>query len=105
MLRQTRLTFLLVMSLMTTCAARTSLSQDETPGTAQEEKLTPEEEREARALAGEFIRRLDETGDVTPLLSELYINDFAERLREDDGVEELFPLAVRREVAAQATPD
>ncbi len=105
MLMRTLLTFLLVISFIRTGAARTSLPQDETPGTAQEEKLTPEEESEARVLAEEFIRRLEETEDASPLLSELYIDDFAERLREDAGVESLFPLAVKREVAAQATPD
>jgi hypothetical protein len=102
---RTLLTFLLIISFITTGAARTSRPQDETPGTAQEEKLTPEEESEARALIEEFIKRLEETEDVTPLLSDLYIDDFAERLREDAAVEKLFPLAVKREVAAQATPD
>jgi hypothetical protein len=82
---------------------RSVVKQQETPDQAKEETLTPEEEREARALAKDFIERLEKSEDVTPLVKDLYVTDFAERLRGD--MDTVFPLAATPEVAAQLSSD
>ena len=65
-------------------------------------RLTPDEEQEARELADAFVKRFRETNDIAPLVEELFVEDFAERLRHDvNGV----PLCLlRREVALRAAP-
>jgi hypothetical protein len=84
---------------------QTPVEQDETLArTSEQERLAPEEEREARALAEEFFKRLEQAQDVTPLVKELYVSDFVARMQQDD-MGGLFPLAVTPEVAAEATPD
>lgn len=45
-----------------------------------EQQLSPEEEREARALLARFKGRLRETNDFGPILDELFVGDFRERL-------------------------
>ncbi len=88
------LTFCLV---ATPAAARTRLTQE-----GEAERLTTEEEQEARALAHLFVERFRETNDITPLVEELFVEDFAERLRLDS---DSLPMSfLRREVALQATP-
>jgi hypothetical protein len=47
------------------------------------EELTEDEAREARELAKQFEERISETGDVGPLVSDLFVADFAERLRHE----------------------
>ncbi|MBV9958748.1 MAG: hypothetical protein JO360_10020, partial [Acidobacteria bacterium] len=64
MLKRTLLIILLIMSLVTAGAARAPFRQDEKPDGAVEKKLTPEEEGEARALAEEFIKRLEQEEDI-----------------------------------------
>jgi hypothetical protein len=106
MFKRLFISILLVTSLMLTATGRTLVTQDATPPPAvEEEQLSPEEEREARALAEEFIARLEKTQDVTPLLADMYVSDFAERLRDDQDIEGLIPFSVKREVAAQASPE
>jgi hypothetical protein len=45
-----------------------------------DEKITPDEEREARELAARFVKRWEETEDLSPLIDEFFVQDFAERL-------------------------
>jgi hypothetical protein len=76
---------LLVVVLMTTAnggsfiTTRSSAAQDE----GEQEKITAEEEKEARELAELLIRRLQETNDVAPLVCELFVPDYAARLKQD----------------------
>jgi len=51
-----------------------------------EEKLTSEEEQEARSVAASFIKRWQETEDIGPLISEFFVADFAERLGAEPEV-------------------
>jgi hypothetical protein len=51
-----------------------------------EEKLSVEEEREARSMATLFIKRWQETEDIGPLVDEFFVADFAERLRAEPEV-------------------
>jgi hypothetical protein len=61
-------------------AARTSSgAQEASAGT----KLTAEEEREVREMAERFIRRMQETNDIAPLVGEMFVTDYAERLRQE----------------------
>lgn len=59
--------------------------------------LDPEEEQQVQKLAGEFIRRMQETRDVSPLIDEMFVSDFKKLLTADGwwaGLIELpFPLA------------
>ena len=68
------------------------------------EQLTPEEEREAREVAEALFKRLEEGQDLAPLLEEMFVGDFAERLHASLGsAGSLYFLD--RTVAAQATRD
>ena len=98
------ITLLLIITLTITATGNFSLQQDEPPAQAEAYELTPEEEREAFALVEKFIVHMEKTQDVTPMIKELYVSDFPERLQQDD-MGSLFPLALTPEVAAQATPD
>ncbi|MBV9209755.1 MAG: hypothetical protein JOZ52_03950 [Acidobacteria bacterium] len=105
MLYRTLLALLLSLSFITTGAARTTLPQDEETNepAQQKEQLSPEEEREARAIAEEFIERLEKTGDIAPLVKDLYVSDFNSRLRGQ--TEGFLPLAIKREVARQMSDE
>lgn len=46
----------------------------------KERPLTPEEEEEARSLVMRFNERLRETTDLGPIIDELFVHDFSERL-------------------------
>ncbi len=68
------------------------------------EQLTPEEEREAREVAEAIFKRLEEEQDIAPLLEEMFVSDFAERLHA--SVSEAGSLyLLDRTVAAQASRD
>ena len=70
------ITLLLVLSLGAThAAAGARFAEREAP-----QRLAPEEEREAREFAAAFLRRLEEERDLAPLVRELFVGDFAERL-------------------------
>jgi hypothetical protein len=56
-------------------AARPLRAQQE-----EAERLTPEEEREARDLAASLVRRFAAAKDYAPLLEEFFVRDLAERL-------------------------
>ena len=97
------ISLLLIASFAMATMGRSLVKQEETPDQAKEETLTPDEEREARALAEDFISRLEKSEDVTPLVKELFVNDFTERLRSN--MKGLFPLVATPEVAAQMSSD
>ena len=103
MFMRSLIAFIVITALMAATMGRTPVNQEETPTQAQEMELTPDEEREARELAEDFIERLEESEDVTPLVKEFYVGDFPERLR--DRMERVFPLAAKPDVAAQMTSD
>lgn len=53
--------------------------------------LTPEEEREARALALRFVRKFQETLDVASLVnSEMFVGDLPERIRKHPSNESFY---------------
>jgi hypothetical protein len=94
---------LLVVLLVTTGsglvinARATSAAQE----TSDETKITAEEEQEAREVAERFIRRMQETHDLAPLLGEMFVPDYAARLRQEASNK---PLALMsRSAAAQAS--
>ena len=49
----------------------------------EEEKITPDEESEAVRIAERFNKVFEEKNDFTPLIDELYVTDFDERLRKN----------------------
>ncbi len=54
-------------------------------------RITPDEEREARELVGEFNRKFVETSDIAPLVKDYFVPDFASRLIEPPNV---FPFSL-----------
>jgi hypothetical protein len=48
-----------------------------------ESKMTAAEEQEAREMVERFIRRMQETGDIAPLIGELFVSDYAARLQQE----------------------
>lgn len=81
---------LALLLVMTLARATPSLPQDvkNEPSLEQAtgEKITPEEESEAREMAALFSRRWEETGDIGPLVKEFYVSDFADRLRHETNM-------------------
>jgi hypothetical protein len=72
------ISLLLICTLTTTATAHPPVKQDD-----EAEQLTPEEEHEARGIALRFVQQLRETNDVAPLIDEMFVKDFGERLRHD----------------------
>ena len=61
--------------------ARPSFARLNPPAAADDEqKLSPEEEREARGVLARFKEHLQETNDFGPIVDELFVRDFRERL-------------------------
>jgi hypothetical protein len=52
------------------------------PRASAAEEMTEEDGREARTLAVNFLRRLRETDDFAPLVSEFFPEDFEQRLKQ-----------------------
>src|SRR5258708_3682194 len=48
-------------------------------GQNKKDEITAEEKSAANELADRFIRRLDETGNIEPLIKEMFVNDFMQR--------------------------
>lgn len=46
-------------------------------------KITAEEAREVLEVAERFVRRMQETNDLAPLIGEMFVSDYAERLRQE----------------------
>ncbi len=97
------LTLVITISLST--LAQTPSEQNDDTAAKQAEQLTPEEKREAIQLANDFKARFEQTLDLAPLIDEFFISDFAGRLRVDDKIEQIFPLSMTRQVAAEATQE
>jgi hypothetical protein len=66
--------------------------------TSDETKITAEEEQEAREFTERFMRRLLETNNVAPLLGEMFVQDYAVRLRQEASNK---PLALLSESAVR----
>lgn len=64
-------------------------------------KITAEEQREVLAVVEHFERRMQETGDLAPLIVEMFVPDYAERLRQEAINKPL--LLMRKGVAEQAS--
>jgi hypothetical protein len=87
-----------LVSLLSVCI---TVGQSQHPSQNQPQKATvsldPEEEQQVQKLAGEFIKRLRETRDVSPLIDEMFVSDFKKLLTADGwwtGLIELpFPVA------------
>jgi|GEM_PF-2486940 len=72
---------LLLMLTLTFSASGFQQSQaEDTPAKESDARITPDEEREARELAARFVKRWEETEDLSPLIDEFFVQDFAERL-------------------------
>jgi hypothetical protein len=57
---------------------------DDSPAAKDDDdKITVQEEREAREIVAQFTKRWQETEDIGPLVDELYVSDFADRLRQE----------------------
>src|SRR2546421_3011126 len=80
---RTTIAFLLIIVVAITIAGRPSAeSQSSRTASGDEQRLTPEEEQEARTLVEHFNERLQATNDIGPLVDEMFIKDFSERLRQ-----------------------
>lgn len=91
-------------ALAQTSIDATAARRGEASARTTNESLTPEEEREAREFAGAFLNRLQEQGSLSmPFVRELFVGDFAGRLRHDQDNPPLALLAPA--VRAQAGDD
>ena len=98
------ITLLLTITLMINATALAAQSMpDETPAHKDDDKITAQEEREARSLVAELTRRWQETEDIGPLIDEFYVGDFAERLRHEPQL--LFFAELRKEQLTPETSD
>ncbi len=53
-------------------------------GQTKKDEITVEEKKAANELADRFVKRLNETGDVEPLIKEMFVSDFMNRyVREE----------------------
>lgn len=76
---------LLVVVLATTGSAA-SVAARSAPAAREasdETKITAAERQETREFAERFMRRLEETQDLAPLVGEMFVSDYAARLRQE----------------------
>lgn len=73
----------LITLLLVCCLGATHASAGARFG--ERKPLAPEEEREAREFAEALIKRLEEGQDFAPLVGEMFVGDFAERLHASAG--------------------
>ena len=77
---------LLVVLLVTTANGGSFITKRASPAVqdvSDETKITAEEEAEAREVAERFLRRMQETNDVAPLVGEMFVAGYAARLRRE----------------------
>lgn len=78
---------LLVVLLMTTANGGSFITKRAAPAAQQEAedetKITEEEKAEAHEVAERFLRRLQETNDLAPLVGEMFVPDYAARLQQE----------------------
>ncbi|HLL13654.1 MAG TPA: hypothetical protein VK388_01125 [Pyrinomonadaceae bacterium] len=87
---------IVLLATMNGATARPMPVQD----TGDATKITAGEEREVLEVAERFVRRMEETYDLAPLIGEMFVSDYAERLRREAINEPLF--LVKKGVAKQA---
>ncbi len=80
---RTFMTLLLMITLVVTATALPQHVSNDLSAEPGDEKLTAEEEREARELVTLLTRRWLETEDIEPLINEFFVSDFADRLRHE----------------------
>ncbi|MDT4965298.1 MAG: hypothetical protein QOJ64_35 [Acidobacteriota bacterium] len=101
--------FLLIATIGIAAAGRPSLDRLNSPAVpTDDQEATPEEEREARELALRLAKRLRETEDFGPLISEFFDTEFVERIRgfaRDQEPESDFFFFCGQEVILQASAD
>lgn len=99
---QTILALILILSFVPNLNARPSVAwwqQQEEASDAT--RITAEEKQEVLAVAERFIRRMQKTNDLAPLIGEMFVSDYAERLRQEAINKSL--LFLRKSVAEQAS--
>lgn len=78
---------LLVVLLVTTTNGGSFITKRAAPAAQEvaedETKITKEEAAEAHEIAGRFLRRLQETNDLAPLVGEMFVPDYAVRLKQE----------------------
>jgi hypothetical protein len=77
------MTLLLMINLAATAMCLPQNVSKDLPAEQRDEKITPDEEREARELVARFFKRWQETDDIGPLIDEFFVADFADRLRHE----------------------
>ena len=91
----------------TTAAAAAAASSAARPFVGQDigdaTKITAEEEREVREVAERFVRRMEETNDLAPLIGEMFVADYAARLHREAVNKPLFLMS--KGIAEQAGVD
>jgi hypothetical protein len=92
---------LIVLTLLTGIAVPVPARQTDGQA-AGEEKPTREEEREALRIAEQFLKSFEERQDTLLMMDELYVRDFAARLRKDLN-SFIYLVKVEPEVTAEAT--
>jgi hypothetical protein len=74
---------LLTITLLLTAMGRERNAPEASPVDKGSAEITPDEEREARELVTRLTTRWRETEDIGPLIEELFVADFADRLRQE----------------------
>lgn len=82
-LRRPFIALLLVNILALTAMGLPQNVSKDWPAEHADEKITLDEEREARELAALLDKRWRETEDIGPLVNEFFVTDFADRLRHE----------------------
>jgi hypothetical protein len=97
------ITLLLTITLLINATAQAARNRtDDPPADKEEEKITAQEEQEARELVAQLTTRWQETEDIGPLVEEFYVSDFAERLRHEPQL--FYFTELKEELLTQATP-
>ncbi|HEY6188314.1 MAG TPA: hypothetical protein VIW80_11570 [Pyrinomonadaceae bacterium] len=97
------ITLLLTITLTINATAQAARNgTDDTPADKDDEKITAQEEREARELVAQLTTRWQETEDIGPLVEEFYVSDFAERLRHEPQL--LYFAELKEELLTPETP-
>jgi hypothetical protein len=94
---ETIVALLIILCLGFGPTARLSVAQE---AASDKTKITAEEEQEAREVAERFMRRLQETHDLAPLIEEMFVPDYAARLQQEASNKPL--LLLSRSAVAQA---
>lgn len=90
---------LLLLAMAIPGISRVAVAKNQTASDQDSQGITPEEEEEARDLAYQFATRFEESGDIEPLINDLFIDGFAERLRSEQDASLLFPVQLTDEFA------